>query len=33
VLGAAVVFTSLVSGLNYVLRWSRRAWRVGRQAA
>ena len=28
-LGAAVVFTSLVSGLNYVLRWSRRAWRVG----
>jgi len=28
VLGAAVVFTSLVSGLNYVLRWSARAWRV-----
>jgi cardiolipin synthase len=28
VLGAAVVFTSLVSGLNYVLRWSTRAWRV-----
>jgi cardiolipin synthase len=28
VLGAAVVFTSLVSGLNYVLRWSERAWRV-----
>jgi cardiolipin synthase len=27
VLGAAVVFTSLVSGLNYVLAWSRRAWR------
>jgi cardiolipin synthase (CMP-forming) len=27
-LGAAVVFTSLVSGLNYVLRWSERAWRV-----
>ena len=27
-LGAAVVFTSLVSGLNYVLRWSKRAWRV-----
>ena len=28
VLGAAVVFTSVVSGLNYVLRWSARAWRV-----
>lgn len=28
VLGAAVVFTSIVSGLNYVLRWSVRAWRV-----
>ena len=28
VLGAAVVFTSVVSGLDYVLRWSRRAWRV-----
>lgn len=27
-LGAAVVFTSLVSGLTYVLRWSARAWRV-----
>lgn len=27
VLGAAVVFTSLVSGLDYVLGWSRRAWR------
>ena len=27
-LGAAVVFTSLTSGLHYVLRWSRRAWRV-----
>jgi cardiolipin synthase len=27
-LGAAVVFTSIVSGLNYVLRWSARAWRV-----
>lgn len=25
-LGAAVVFTSITSGLNYVLRWSRRAW-------
>jgi cardiolipin synthase len=33
VLGAAVVFTSLVSGLNYVLRWSSRAWRVAHQAA
>jgi cardiolipin synthase len=32
-LGAAVVFTSLVSGLNYVLRWSSRAWRVAHQAA
>jgi cardiolipin synthase len=32
-LGAAVVFTSLVSGLNYVLRWSTRAWRVAHQAA
>lgn len=29
VLGAAVVFTSIVSGLTYVLRWSVRAWRVG----
>ncbi len=27
-LGAAVIFTSLVSGLNYVLRWSGRAWRI-----
>jgi len=32
-LGAAVVFTSLVSGLNYVLRWGTRAWRVAHQAA
>jgi cardiolipin synthase len=32
-LGAAVVFTSLVSGLNYVLRWSTRAWRVAHQPA
>lgn len=32
-LGAVVVFTSLVSGLNYVLRWSTRAWRVARQPA
>jgi len=31
-LGAAVVFTSLVSGLNYVLRWGTRAWRVAHQA-
>ena len=28
VLGATVVFTSIVSGLTYVLRWSVRAWRV-----
>lgn len=27
-LGAAVVFTSITSGLTYVLRWSRRAWRT-----
>jgi cardiolipin synthase len=27
-LGAAVVFTSIASGLNYVLRWSKRAWVV-----
>lgn len=32
VLGAAVVFTSIVSGLNYVLRWSARAWRVAHGA-
>ncbi|HEX5421237.1 MAG TPA: CDP-alcohol phosphatidyltransferase family protein [Gammaproteobacteria bacterium] len=25
-LGAAVVFTSITSGLNYVLRWGKRAW-------
>lgn len=31
-LGAAVVFTSIVSGLNYVLRWSRRAWRAAHGA-
>lgn len=31
-LGAAVVFTSSVSGLNYVLRWSRRAWRTAHGA-
>lgn len=27
-LGAAVVFTSITSGLTYVVRWSRRAWRM-----
>lgn len=27
-LGAAVVFTSINSGLNYVLNWSRRAWQA-----
>jgi cardiolipin synthase len=32
-LGAAVVFTSIVSGLNYVLRWSTRAWRVAHGTA
>ena len=32
VLGAAVVFTSIVSGLTYVLRWSARAWRVAHDA-
>lgn len=32
-LGAAVVFTSIVSGLTYVLRWSRRAWLVAHGAA
>ena len=26
--GATVVFTSVVSGLTYVLKWSARAWRV-----
>lgn len=26
VLGAAVVFTTVTSGLTYVLRWSKRAW-------
>jgi cardiolipin synthase len=33
VLGALVVFTSIVSGLTYVLRWSVRAWRVAHGAA
>lgn len=32
-LGAAVVFTSITSGLNYVLRWSRRAWRLAHAEA
>jgi cardiolipin synthase len=32
VLGSAVVFTSIVSGLTYVLRWTGRAWRVGHGA-
>jgi cardiolipin synthase len=32
-LGAAVVFTSVVSGLNYVLRWSTRAWRTAHGGA
>ncbi len=27
VLGAAVTFTSITSGLNYVVGWSKRAWR------
>lgn len=33
VLGATVVFTSVVSGLVYVLRWSARAWHVARGAS
>ena len=33
VLGAAVVFTSIVSGLTYVLRWSARAWRAAHSAS
>lgn len=32
VLGSAVVFTSIVSGLTYVLRWGGRAWRVAHGA-
>ena len=32
VLGATVVFTSIVSGLTYVLRWGSRAWRVAHGA-
>ncbi len=31
-LGAAVVFTSVVSGLTYVLGWGARAWRVAHGA-
>ena len=30
--GAAVVFTSITSGLNYVVAWSKRAWRKSRAA-
>ena len=33
VLGATVVFTSIVSGLTYVLRFSSRAWRVAHGAS
>ena len=33
VLGATVVFTSVVSGLTYVLRWSARAWHVAHGAS
>ena len=32
-LGAAVIFTSIVSGLTYVLRWSVRAWHVANGAS
>jgi cardiolipin synthase len=32
VLGAAVLFTSVVSGLTYILRWSARAWHVAHGA-
>jgi cardiolipin synthase len=32
VLGAAVLFTSLTSGLNYVVGWSKRAWRNSNHA-
>lgn len=30
ILGACVVYTSITSGLNYVLIWSKRAWQKGR---
>jgi cardiolipin synthase (CMP-forming) len=33
VLGAAVVVTSIVSGLTYILRWSARAWHVAHGAS
>ena len=32
ILGAAVVFTSITSGLNYVVGWSKRAWNSTRAA-
>lgn len=32
-LGAAVVFTSITSGLAYVLRWGRRAWQASHAGA
>jgi cardiolipin synthase (CMP-forming) len=32
-LGAAVVFTSLSSGMHYVVRWGRRAWRAAHAAS
>ena len=31
VLGALVVATSVVSGLNYVATWSKRAWRMSHE--
>jgi cardiolipin synthase len=33
ILGALVIATSVVSGLDYVLTWSRRAWRMSHDAA
>jgi cardiolipin synthase len=33
VLGAAVVFSSITSGLYYVVGWSKRAWRSNHAAA
>lgn len=32
-LGAAVVFTSIVSGLTYILRWGARAWHTAHGAS
>jgi cardiolipin synthase len=32
VLGAAVIFTGITSGLNYVVGWSKRAWRNTHEA-